>query len=291
MDTSYQYDGQGNYTVTLVASNAQGCVDSFQIDIVVIDAENPVQAIGDTICQGDTAAVLSVTQIDTVGEYTWQPGGNTTPSIAVDSIQATTNFIVTLVDGAGCTSRDTVTLVVVPPFTNTPFEGDSVCVTKGDDYVLPVDSTGLYIYNWNPDLSTLPIVENVDEDITFILTVNDAFNLECFQDTSFSFKLYIAPGDEDIAMPNVFTPNNDGENDFFNYVPRVGTTEGIEVVKFQVFNRWGNKVYDNETDITGWDGTSGGKEQPIETYFYIVELILKNQTESIKRSGDVTLIR
>lgn len=79
--------------------------------------------------------------------------------------------------------------------------------------------------------------------------------------------------DVNLFIPEVFTPDGDGKNDFF-------VIKGISgrVVKLTVFNRWGNKVYENETYDNTWDGMPnvsgliiGNNKLPQGTYYYIVE--------------------
>jgi gliding motility-associated-like protein len=94
------------------------------------------------------------------------------------------------------------------------------------------------------------------------------------------------PGEKlKLAMPNTFTPNGDGTNDFFNVI---GNAEA-RVVGFRIFNRWGQQVYDNEYPDRGWDGSFKGKPQPTEVYYYQIEV----QTPDGRwtRQGDVTLVR
>jgi gliding motility-associated-like protein len=68
------------------------------------------------------------------------------------------------------------------------------------------------------------------------------------------------------SIPNVFTPNNDGKNDLFSF-----TEEGITEVKAEIFNRWGDKIYDWNKPGHGWNGIAkNGKEAPEGTYFIIV---------------------
>ncbi len=91
-----------------------------------------------------------------------------------------------------------------------------------------------------------------------------------------------------IGVPNAFTPNNDGNNDFFNIVQGGRSIE--EVVGFQVFNRWGQKVYDNEDPELGWDGRFNGTPQPSDVYAYIIEVRFPDGASEVLK-GDVTLIR
>ena len=86
-------------------------------------------------------------------------------------------------------------------------------------------------------------------------------------------------------LPNTFSPNGDGKNDFLLF-----TIKGI--VKFDVvlFNRWGNKVAEWDSNSSGWDGTSDGKVSPEGVYFYILRArdLLDNLSEY---KGSITLMR
>lgn len=79
--------------------------------------------------------------------------------------------------------------------------------------------------------------------------------------------------DVNLFIPEVFTPDGDGRNDFF-------VLKGIEgrTVKLTVFNRWGNKVYSNDAYDNTWAGVPnvsglviGSNKLPQGTYYYIVE--------------------
>ncbi len=78
---------------------------------------------------------------------------------------------------------------------------------------------------------------------------------------------------DDLFIPDVFTPDGDGKNDFFVIKGLLGNVE----YKLIVFNRWGNKVYENPTYDNTWDGipnvsgTLGSQKLPQGTYYYIFE--------------------
>lgn len=69
-----------------------------------------------------------------------------------------------------------------------------------------------------------------------------------------------------ISIPNIFTPNNDGINDYFE--PSV--LAGISNLKIEIVNRWGNSVYSTQSDIGfKWDGiSSDGETFSNGVYFY-----------------------
>jgi len=90
-------------------------------------------------------------------------------------------------------------------------------------------------------------------------------------------------------IPNSFTPNNDGVNDYF--YPRQLLSKGIISFKMQVFNRWGQMVFETSgTGGRGWDGRFNDKEQPQGVYIYMIDVVMKNlATEHY--TGNVTLLR
>ena len=68
-------------------------------------------------------------------------------------------------------------------------------------------------------------------------------------------------------IPNIFTPNEDGQNDYFTIHDPLGS--GIQC---EIYNRWGKLVFKNESIEIKWDGTekSSGAKAPSGTYFYII---------------------
>src|SRR5690606_11924070 len=98
-----------------------------------------------------------------------------------------------------------------------------------------------------------------------------------------------------IDIPNSFTPNNDGENDYF--LPRQLLSKSVTKFKMQIFNRWGQKVFETDkTDGRGWDGKFNNTDQPLGVYVYIIEVEMSPEGVDHyhgveKYQGNVTLIR
>jgi gliding motility-associated-like protein len=94
-----------------------------------------------------------------------------------------------------------------------------------------------------------------------------------------------------LEMPNVFTPNDDGINDFF----RPTTLEQLKNFQLRIFNRWGGVVYKYDGDPSdgswkGWDGRNGNALAPEGMYFWVVkydDLFDRN----FEQRGTVTLLR
>ena len=85
-----------------------------------------------------------------------------------------------------------------------------------------------------------------------------------------------------IKFPNVFTPNNDLENDLFTIKGLKDCDSGV----LRIFNRWGDEVYYSiYPRLEHWDGKKLGKDVLEGVYFYILEL------EYAQLKGTVTLLR
>jgi len=92
-----------------------------------------------------------------------------------------------------------------------------------------------------------------------------------------------------LDIPNVFTPNNDGLNDYF--FPRELLSHALESFHMQVFDRWGEKIFETSAiDGRGWDGKYGGRAMPQGVYVYLVEAVFTNGIPE-KHKGNVTLLR
>ncbi|MDX2134279.1 MAG: gliding motility-associated C-terminal domain-containing protein [Saprospiraceae bacterium] len=88
-------------------------------------------------------------------------------------------------------------------------------------------------------------------------------------------------------FPNAFTPNDDGTNDLFR---PVGECPEVESFRFQVYNRWGDLVFEGLEPTDGWDGEVNGQPAPTDVYVWWARYRLPDQEEILEK-GDVTLLR
>ncbi len=90
---------------------------------------------------------------------------------------------------------------------------------------------------------------------------------------------------ESIYLPNVFTPQNDGTNDYFTI-----KSTGINIFSMKIYNRWGGLIYETNQLAPGWDGTYDGNPCPVGVYFYMITAISNNK-KTYNLNGTVTLLR
>jgi gliding motility-associated-like protein len=142
----------------------------------------------------------------------------------------------------------------------------------GDYEFRLLDLNSKVIYDYQSD----PNFENLEGGI-YILEVNDKNNCGAIP-----FEISL------ISFPSFFTPNSDGENDFWQI-------KGLDNSYYKngiitVFNRYGKQVATFSINDVGWDGTYNGKNLPQNDYWFQVVLI--NQSNEVKnRSGNFSLLR
>lgn len=94
--------------------------------------------------------------------------------------------------------------------------------------------------------------------------------------------------DSCLLIPNAFTPNGDGLNDFFNIIPRCK----IGNYHIKIANRWGQIVFESYNIGQGWDGNFNGIPADVGTYYYVLQAYPELVGgRMINAKGDITLIR
>jgi len=88
-----------------------------------------------------------------------------------------------------------------------------------------------------------------------------------------------------LDVPNAFTPGKFGQNS----IVRVEGF-GIARMRWTIYNRWGQKVFESEDRRNGWDGMFKGQLQPMDVYAYTLDVEFSDGTKT-RKTGDITLIR
>ncbi|HEY0668189.1 MAG TPA: gliding motility-associated C-terminal domain-containing protein [Sphingobacteriaceae bacterium] len=95
------------------------------------------------------------------------------------------------------------------------------------------------------------------------------------------------PPEVKVITTNTFTPNKDGINDYFT-INMVGE---VRVSYLKIFNRWGQLIFSTSQISNFWDGTFDGKDQPMGSYYWMLEGMDEYRNQKITQAGSITLIR
>ncbi len=92
-----------------------------------------------------------------------------------------------------------------------------------------------------------------------------------------------------LNIPNSFSPNGDGLNDYF--LPRELLSSGLKTFKMNIFNRWGENIFTTtKIDGRGWDGKYNNVDQPQGVFVYVIDVLYNNGVKK-NFTGNVTLLR
>ena len=141
----------------------------------------------------------------------------------------------------------------------------------------PTGGTQPYSFLWSNG--------EITEDLVNIEAGNYLVDILDANGCSFEGSIELVYSGEDcLAIPNAFIPNNDGINDTWE----IRAIDSYPNATIHVYSRWGQLVFSAEKGYQRpWDGTFKGKDLPMDTYFYIIDL--KDGSEPI--TGNVTIIR
>jgi gliding motility-associated-like protein len=252
----------GTHTITY--SIAGACGDTDTVLVTVLPDPSAAWTLPASICESATPVDLNTLVTGTTGG-TFSGSGVTGSTFDPSGLSGNNTITYTVTQG-GCSSSTSQVVNVDPidaSFTCTPLTGLSpVSVTTFNT------SSNAVSYSWNfgnGATSTATSPSNVYTgmgDYTIILTATNASG--CI-DTA----RVLVHVDEisALSVPNVFTPNGDGNNDLF--LPVVA--EGLSEFKAMVYDRWGLKMSEWTNEEQGWNGKAkNGKPAPDGTYFYII---------------------
>lgn len=259
----------GTYTVKYVVSDTF-CPDSATATINVLPLPRFSLGRDTTLCDGNSVN-LTVTKPGTI---LWDDGS----SLTSRTIGTAGSFWARL-DDQGCVWGDTINVGIgLVPRVSLP--GDTLLCKGG---VLMLDATWPNSqYYWNTG-ETTPTVFTSRAGY-YSVTVSNP----CGTATDDVNVLY--QGEFcDLFIPDAFTPNNDGKNDLFQISGR-----NIVPVLFQIYDRWGAKVFDSQTSgIYGWNGKVSDADCMDGVYQYIFQYEVPAGTR-VRRStikGSVLLYR
>jgi gliding motility-associated-like protein len=286
----------GVYTLTAsVPSGTATCtsVATFTITSPATDFVTNLTITTPLDCSGEPIGVVASSVAGSWGNYAFAWSNGATTADLSGLAGGTYTLLVT--DAIGCTASVSSTLiqpqaVKLNAFILTP--GTITTSVLENTLNIPI-SAGFnepgVSYTWTPNTNIAdPNVAVTTVDAltggTFVYVVRAA-SIDCELTDTVTLEVLATSF---LGMPTAFTPNGDGENDF--YVPV--EVSGITIVQFRIYNRWGQLVYDNaQLGQQGWDGTVNGQAQPRDVYMYVFEYRIPTESENRIIRGEFTLIR
>lgn len=285
-----------NYTITAYQQGAPStCPPSTRTFTALVEQYPQIHMSTDTtVCITDSIAIPVIVGPDSVDYlYNWSPGtGLRATDLQTNYFKmppGTYNYLITVTTPiANCQSTHNLTINVRPPFELTnvvPANGSEV------NYLEEVEMSaqGAVLYSWLPvDKFVDPTLQRpttlpIQEPGYFYVTGIDQFGCRDTAEIYLNVKFPYDP-----VMPNAFTPNGDGKNDVF----KIPNGQYQKVQRFEVYNRWGQRVFNTTDPMIGWNGTDENNSNPCEqgVYMYVITIELPNK-EVRTYKGDVTLMR
>ncbi len=151
--------------------------------------------------------------------------------------------------------------------------------------LITLRASGATYYTWKP---ISPLDNSFREEVLASPTENTTFSVVGINDYGCwdtAYSEIIVNADERMIMPNAFTPNGDGLNDLFK-IPG----DHFTIRRFEIYNRYGQIVYQDSGNNNGWDGNFNGAASQQGVYQYYIILDFYNGNQKILK-GDINLIR
>jgi len=253
-----------------VISTVSGCYSDSTVTVVV--KPTPVLSVAPVpldFCQGDTVTLTVSADIPGTA-FQWSTGtiGNQ------ETFKAMPGFTLSVSgEYQGCTRHEQLPLnLIAPPVISL---GDDGFVCENEVVTLYPQGSYQTLEWW--DGSTGPTNGVTQPGVYWI----KAFNGHCFRSDTVHYRECSR-----LIVPNVFTPNGDGTNDWF--MPEVKT---IEIRAMTVYSRWGQRVYHEEMPQKGWNGETLGQPCAEGVYFYVIKYYNPMVKSVQEKGGSVTLLR
>ena len=283
---THVYTAAGSYTIKLILTDTLGCQDSTSYSIFILEAPFVSFTVSnDLVCVGDPILIK-----DTMNQYTesfeWDFGDGKlvqnihNPSHTYDQAKV---YTITL---TGTNSKCAPSVFTK----NIDVKGFPIINLGPDTMICPGLTASILLSDVNnPGSIYLWSTGETSNSITvtqpgYYWVKATTPNSECSTTDSIWVKR-----DCYINIPNSFSPNGDGRNDYF--LPRELLASGVVSFKMSIFNRWGEKVFTtNAIDGRGWDGKYNAVDQPVGVYVYSIEVEFRNALKK-EYNGNVTLVR
>lgn len=256
---TYSYNGNNSVNVSVVGTS-NGCSNSANTSIIINPAPNVSIATSNTKGCVPVCVSFSATSSSNISNYGWtvNGAGMATGQSGIQCFNEASSYSLGLsvIDNNGCTGIASPVIVDVYPSPVADFNHSPIKpIINQDPLVTFTDAShGAAIVSWNWYFMNNAQFTSTVQNPTFAYTEPGTYAVALVvksengcSDTL--VKELIVGEDFGIYAPNAFTPNNDGLNDIFQ-------PKGFGVVKYQlqIFDRWGERVFETKSFDQGWDG-------------------------------------
>jgi gliding motility-associated-like protein len=296
---SHNYTAPGFYTVRLIVTTANGCSDTTIKTNYIKVVASPVIGISGNmpICMQQRLTLRGIVLQPDTSKITWFWNfGNGSTSISQNPLpvryDTAGNYPLRLIvtNSTGCTDTVDQTVVVYPlPLIEA---GPTKIIGAGSSFAINPTGSPVIDYLWSPatGLSCTTCYNTVTtpkNTTTYTIKVTDANG--CINTDNIT--IVVICNDKNVFIPNTFSPNNDGVNDWF--FPR--GTGLFAIQSMRIFNRWGEMVFQKvnlfpNDQLAGWNGKYNGKTLNADVYTYIIEIVCEN-SQILSYKGNITLIQ
>jgi gliding motility-associated-like protein len=262
----------------LTVTDGNGCTDQDNVTVTV-NNDPPLDAGADqSICAGQQVQLGGNPTSVPGSTYTWTPAAGLDNASAANPIATptlTTTYTLTVTNDT-CTSSQSV-LVALQGIAEPAFTVRLEPNCNGLRAFFTDLSNGASQWFWDfgdGSTSTEQFPQHefaYDAPIVVTLTITDVFG--CSGSLTQTYPQSSFADHTDFVVPNVFTPNGDGNNDLFAFGVNVGQQPDAVLgacATLFVYNRWGQKVFESLGGNLAWDGrTMAGEQCVTGTYFYV----------------------
>ncbi len=253
-------------------------------------------------CYPVEVTFTNTTDPSLVGTCLWTFGNNTTSTVCGTSstiypLPGVYDVTLQVTSNEGCVGSTTINSMIEAfnyPTANFGFSPSVITVLDPTVTFLDSSSTDVTSFEWNFSDTALLGTSNLENPIyVFPDSIPNTFYVQLIVTnangcTDTAYNSILMNGVFNFYMPNAFTPNGDGNNDFF--FPK---GEGVDVNNYDmyIFDRWGERIFETTDFIKQWDGTH--MNTPLKGDVYVWKVITKDQYTNKKYTytGHVTLIR
>ncbi len=286
------YNQSGIYTDSLISS--LGCDSIVTLDLTIVPDEgiDPIIQFDDPICTGGTGGFIEIFNIQNINPpYRIELGERRATSF-VKFVELTAGvYDIFIEDAVGCTFEETVELIDPAQFVIDL--GMDVVIDLGESVTInPITNYPIAQFEWS---SNQEDCGNNCFEPTFLPTISSNYTLTATSELGCtaidSIFIEVNPTRK-IFIPNVFSPNADGINDFFSIYPAIPNVQ--EVLQVAIYDRWGNLFFERQNLAASavdnlWDGMYRGQKVDRGAYLYYATILYLDGVEEII-SGTVMVI-